>query len=79
MTFIHHKARSSPYPGSTIRRFDVPDDKVDWGVSKLVVTDVEETIKNIPQCPIENRMSIATILRSPKKKIRRAKQSNIDL
>ncbi|KXJ08256.1 Transient receptor potential cation channel subfamily M member 3, partial [Exaiptasia diaphana] len=28
--FIHHKARSSPYPGSTIKREDVPDNKVDW-------------------------------------------------
>ncbi|XP_033625076.1 transient receptor potential cation channel subfamily M member-like 2 isoform X2 [Asterias rubens] len=27
---LHQKARSSPYPGTAIRRFPVPDDKVPW-------------------------------------------------
>ncbi|XP_028517955.1 transient receptor potential cation channel subfamily M member 2 isoform X2 [Exaiptasia diaphana] len=41
--FIHHKARSSPYPGSTIKREDVPDNKVDWEVNFPGYKPVEYT------------------------------------
>ncbi|RMX42269.1 hypothetical protein pdam_00009856 [Pocillopora damicornis] len=30
--FIHHKARATPYPQSTVKRFQVPDDNVPWEV-----------------------------------------------
>lgn len=30
--FLHQVARSSPYPGSSVQRFAVPDEKVPWSV-----------------------------------------------
>ena len=30
---IHKKSRASPYPGTAMRRYPVPDDKVPWEVS----------------------------------------------
>nr|6CO7_A Chain A, Predicted protein [Nematostella vectensis]6CO7_B Chain B, Predicted protein [Nematostella vectensis]6CO7_C Chain C, Predicted protein [Nematostella vectensis]6CO7_D Chain D, Predicted protein [Nematostella vectensis] len=32
LTLLHYKARSSPYPGSTAKRFAVQDNMVDWQV-----------------------------------------------
>ena len=38
ITNIHTKSRLSPYPGSTIKRFKIPDDQVMWEVDYFHVT-----------------------------------------
>ena len=34
---VHYRSRTSPYPGTTIMRFAVPDDKVSWKVCRFII------------------------------------------
>ena len=34
---VHYRSRTSPYPGTTIMRFAVPDDKVPWKVCRRLI------------------------------------------
>ena len=33
---LHYRSRSSPYPGTTLMRFPVPNEKVSWKVGFLI-------------------------------------------
>ncbi|XP_072174396.1 transient receptor potential cation channel subfamily M member-like 2 [Diadema setosum] len=44
---IHQKSRASPYPGTAIRRFPVPDDKVPWETDFPRYQPVEYTHKYV--------------------------------
>ncbi|XP_076999009.1 ADP-ribose pyrophosphatase, mitochondrial [Tamandua tetradactyla] len=43
----HHKARTSPYPGSQVERSQVPDEKVDWLVEWQDYNPVEYTAHSV--------------------------------
>ncbi|XP_069769192.1 ADP-ribose pyrophosphatase, mitochondrial isoform X2 [Narcine bancroftii] len=47
LNFLHVKARSEGYPGSGIRRFHVPDDKVDWAVPWTNYNPVDYTAPSV--------------------------------
>ncbi|XP_033624226.1 transient receptor potential cation channel subfamily M member-like 2 isoform X2 [Asterias rubens] len=48
---LHHKARSSPYPGTAIGRSPVPDEKVPWEVSFHFYKPVSYTHESILALP----------------------------
>ncbi|XP_071850112.1 ADP-ribose pyrophosphatase, mitochondrial-like isoform X2 [Apostichopus japonicus] len=51
-TGVHTKARSSPYPGSTVNRTTVPDDKVDWSAEWKDYSPVEYTAPSVKAGPV---------------------------
>lgn len=51
-TELHKKARSSPYPGSTVNRTTVPDEKVDWKVEWKEYDPVDYTAPSVKAGPV---------------------------
>ncbi|XP_048408354.1 ADP-ribose pyrophosphatase, mitochondrial-like isoform X3 [Stegostoma tigrinum] len=49
---IHVKARKSPYPGSQVQRFPVPDSYVSWSVAWPEYEPVDYTADSIQACPV---------------------------
>ena len=48
---LHLKSRCQPYPGSQIKRFPVPDDKVDWSKVWPQYLPVQHTDPNVASRP----------------------------
>ncbi|XP_030829332.1 transient receptor potential cation channel subfamily M member-like 2 isoform X2 [Strongylocentrotus purpuratus] len=48
---IHKKSRASPYPGTAMRRFPVPDDKVPWETAFPLYTPVRYTHRSVEKGP----------------------------
>lgn len=48
---LHVRARSTQYPGSTVARFPVPDDKVDWSVKWAEYKPVSYTAPTVLENP----------------------------
>ncbi|XP_030829234.1 transient receptor potential cation channel subfamily M member-like 2 [Strongylocentrotus purpuratus] len=48
---IHKKSRASPYPGTAMRRFPVPDDKVPWETAFPHYTPVRYTHRSVEDGP----------------------------
>eukprot|EP00057_Strongylocentrotus_purpuratus_P010202 XP_011664676.1 PREDICTED: transient receptor potential cation channel subfamily M member 2 isoform X5 [Strongylocentrotus purpuratus] len=48
---IHKKSRASPYPGTAMRRFPVPDDKVPWETAFPHYTPVRYTHRSVEEGP----------------------------
>ncbi|XP_041459667.1 transient receptor potential cation channel subfamily M member-like 2 isoform X2 [Lytechinus variegatus] len=48
---IHKKSRASPYPGTALRRFPVPDNKVPWETDFPLYTPVIYTHKSVKEGP----------------------------
>ncbi|XP_067861714.1 ADP-ribose pyrophosphatase, mitochondrial-like isoform X2 [Heptranchias perlo] len=51
LKYLHVKARGEMYPGSKIRRFSVPDDKVDWAVPWADYKPVDYTAHSVLKQP----------------------------
>ncbi|XP_048408352.1 ADP-ribose pyrophosphatase, mitochondrial-like isoform X2 [Stegostoma tigrinum] len=52
LSMIHVKARKSPYPGSQVQRFPVPDSYVSWSVAWPEYEPVDYTADSIQACPV---------------------------
>lgn len=49
---LHVKSRCPQYPGSKVRRFPVPDDKVDWSQSWPQYSPVNYTDQSVLKKPV---------------------------
>lgn len=49
---LHVKSRCPQYPGSKVRRFPVPDDKVDWSQSWPQYSPVNYTDPSVLKKPV---------------------------
>ncbi|XP_067859040.1 ADP-ribose pyrophosphatase, mitochondrial-like [Heptranchias perlo] len=52
LPMIHVKARSSPYPGSKVERFHVPDDNVSWNIAWPDYEPVDYTAETVTAGPV---------------------------